>query len=77
MAEFKTFTCDAKGCSVHNALRLKFGVDYQDDPADGKRTTVPGFADLCPTHMASAFQSVIGSMPMEEQRQLWKRILAR
>lgn len=77
MAEYKTFTCDAKGCGTQNATRLKFDVDYQDDPADGKRTKVFGFADLCPKHMAAAFQLVIGSKSMEEQRQLWKTICER
>jgi hypothetical protein len=75
MAEYKTYTCDK--CHKPDAIRLKFAVDYEDDPADGKRFTIPGFADACPAHMADFFQEAISHMTMEEQRKLWKRMLSK
>ena len=39
MAEYKTFTCDL--CAKHDAKRFAFpSVDHQDDPVDGKRSSM-------------------------------------
>jgi hypothetical protein len=48
MAEYKTYTCDK--CAKHDALRIKFDVDTEDDPCDGHRSFVHGYADLCHFH---------------------------
>jgi hypothetical protein len=75
MAEFKTYTCDR--CGKQDALRLKFAVDTEDDPCDGKRSTVPGFADLCHQHAIDFLQNLIGDLSMDDQRALWKTMLSK
>jgi hypothetical protein len=75
MAEYKTYTCDK--CEKHNALRIKFDVDYEDDPVDGHRSTVYGYADLCHEHAIEQLQKVIVKMEREEQRVIWKALVKR
>lgn len=72
MAEYKTYTCDK--CGKIEAQHLKFAVDTEDDPADGHRSKVYGYADLCPEHLYEFVQTVVAGLPMEEQRSWWKAL---
>ena len=75
MAEYKTYTCDK--CAKHDALRLKFDVDTEDDPCDGHRSSVHGYADLCHVHAVAELQAIVSKLPMDEQRKLWKQMLSK
>lgn len=75
MAEYKTYTCDK--CDEHGALRLQFKVDTDDDPVDGHRSIVNGYADLCHFHAVDQLQKLIHPLDMDQQRTLWKQINTR
>ena len=73
MSEYKTYLCDI--CGKQEAQRLEFDVDYEDDPTDGKRSTVHGYTDLCHPHAIAFLQIRIKALPMEDQRRIWKEIV--
>lgn len=73
MADYKTYVCDR--CGEHDAKRINFGIGYEDDPADGHRSTVYEHADLCPVHMAQILQLLVSEQVMEKQCSMRKTIV--
>lgn len=79
MAEFKTYTCDV--CGVQGALRFELRkIDYQTDPADGKRDYSDGPVDLCHQHaierLGGELNRVLDNseVPYVERRTIWRKL---
>lgn len=72
MAEYKTLICDK--CKKQEAIRIKFYLGRERSSSiAGDNYPVYKYADLCPTHMAEAYQFLVGAQATETQAELQRQ----
>ena len=75
MAEYKTFICDV--CGAQEALHLKIpGTGYEDDPADGHRSRIDSYVDLCTVHTELFFPTMVSAFVITTTNRLalWEMV---